>query len=60
LFDFDNSGEIDVAEMFMSINSAVTVTAKIHGIKAPYLREIRTLSEHIFELADIDKSQAYF
>ena len=58
LFDFDGSGEIDFAELFLALQSTIHGFCKLLGFPIPPLSNIRALAIKAIKLIDADENDA--
>lgn len=56
LFDFDNSGEIDFAELFLALQSAIYGFCKLLGFAIPSVTKIRALTVKAVKIIDSDEN----
>ena len=56
LFDFDDSGEIDFAELFLALQSTIYGFCKILGFPIPSAACVRTLAVKAIKVLDVDEN----
>eukprot|EP00949_MAST-11_sp_MAST-11-sp1_P004459 g4459.t1 len=56
-YDFDESGQLTIDEMTLSLKSTITGLAKAGGIPSPSEQDLEALSQQAFKMADLDSDQ---
>jgi hypothetical protein len=58
LFDFDSSGSIDFAELFLTLQSTIYGFCKLLGLPIPPLSSIRALALKALQIIDADENDS--
>ncbi len=56
LFDFDGSGEIDFAELFLALQSTIYGFCKLLGMPIPTIASIRALAVKAIQVIDSNEN----
>jgi len=56
LFDFDGSGEIDFAELFLALQSTIYGFCKLLGLPIPSVTNVRSLAVKAIKMIDADEN----
>ena len=56
LFDFDGSGEIDFAELFLALQSTIYGFCKLLGFNLPTSASVRALAVKAIKIIDADEN----
>lgn len=58
LFDFDSSGQIDFAELFLALQSTIFGICKFLGFPIPSFASVRVLAQEGFKIIDSDNNDS--
>ena len=56
-YDFDESGQLTIDEMTLSLKSTITGLAKLTGQEPPTEQDLETISQDAFRTSDLDSDQ---
>ena len=56
-YDFDESGQLTIDEMTLSLKSTITGLAKLTGSEPPTEQDLETISQDAFRSSDLDSDQ---